>query len=156
MIKINKKTLQKSEEIKQMISTGVDLQEIIKLKFSRNKKNKNEWIIKNKNMFNNEELQYLEVDISEETSENKLDLILNLLEKQNEFIFSTQNKAINNQDKLNIPVDYYRLTNLKQQGLRINEKTYKKFIRFAKNNNYPIMTLINYILDDFLNKFDKN
>ena len=80
--------------------------------------------------------------------------MITLLKKQEEFISSIKDKTPNSEE-LNIPVDYYRLTNVKQQGLRINEKTYKRFIKFAKNNNYPIMTLINYILDDFLNKYDK-
>lgn len=162
---INKKTLQKIEEIKELIKNKVPLNEILKLKFARNQKNKNLWVEKFKDNFTEHELNYLESNIKKDVEadsnhlqnlslEQKLDLMINLLKKQGELISSAKDKS-SNSDELNIPVDYYRLTNVKQQGLRINEKTYKRFIKFAKNNNYPIMTLINYILDDFLNKYDK-
>lgn len=162
---INKKSLNKIEEIKELINKKTSLNEIVKLKFARNQKNKNIWVEKYSNEFTQEELNYLEVDIKKDgeaddnylqnlSLEQKVDLMINLLKKQDELISSTIDKTSQNEE-LNIPVDYYRLTNVKQQGLRINEKTYKRFIKFAKNNNYPIMTLINYILDDFLNKYDK-
>ena len=41
---INKKTLQKIEEIKDLIKNKVPLNEILKLKFARNQKNKNLWV----------------------------------------------------------------------------------------------------------------
>lgn len=162
---INKKTLEKIEEIKELIKKQIPLNEIVKLKFARNHKNKNLWIEKFKDNFTKDELKYLNFDLKEDIECNndnlknlsldeKIDLMINLFKKQDELFSSIKEKA-SNHEELNIPVDYYRLTNVKQQGLRINEKTYKRFIKFAKNNNYPIMTLINYILDDFLNKYDK-
>ena len=162
---INKKSLNKIEEIKDLINKKTPLNEIVKLKFARNHKNKNLWIEKFHDNFSEDELKYLESYTKKDgeaddnhlqnlSLDEKVDLMITLLKKQEEFISSIKDKTPNSEE-LNIPVDYYRLTNVKQQGLRINEKTYKRFIKFAKNNNYPIMTLINYILDDFLNKYDK-
>ena len=57
---INKKTLQKIEEIKDLIKNKVPLNEILKLKFARNQKNKNLWVEKFKDNFTDHELNYLE------------------------------------------------------------------------------------------------
>ena len=80
-------------------------------------------------------------------SDDILTLLLNLSRKSSII-------AVN--EELKVPIEYSKLQDLKVTNCRLSADIYKRFAEFCEKNNFTITSLMNYVLDDFLKKFDND
>lgn len=80
-------------------------------------------------------------------SDDILTLLLNLSQKSSII-------AVN--EELKVPIEYSKLQDLKVTNCRLSVDIYKRFAEFCEKNNFTITSLMNYVLDDFLKKFDND
>lgn len=168
-------TREKIENIKSWIEKEVELKEINK-KFFNTQNKKDDFLGKNYIYFSDTELEYLDFKIpnkkkvSEEipkiTVENK-EVSTNLLnsyfkDKTNaetliKMIEDYKNKDIKllDADEIEIPSEVLRLKNNGNINVKANAEQYQKIRELAVKNNVAIANFMNFVLWEFLKKFDK-
>lgn len=168
-------TKQKIENIKNWIEKEVELQEINK-KFFNTKNKKDDFLGKNYIYFSDAELEYLDFkipkkkkvseEIPEITTENT-EVSTNLLnsyfkDKTNaetliKMIEDYKNRDVKllDADEIEIPSEVLRLKNNGNINVKANAKQYQKIRELAVKNNVAIANFMNFVLWEFLKKFDK-
>ena len=168
-------TRQKLENIKDWIKREVKLQEINK-KFFNTKNKKDDFLGKNYIYFSDAELEYLDFEIPKEkkvseelqevTKENT-EVSTNLLnnyfkDKTNaetliQIIEDYKNRDIKilDPDEIEIPSEVLRLKNDGNINVKANASQYQRIRELAVKNNVAIANFMNFVLWEFLKKFDK-
>lgn len=176
MENLNHQTKEKINQIKKMIANKIDLQQIVKEKFS-SKTKKNSWLDKNNHYFTYDELLYLDysqtleiVDIdSEEKIEEKNQNITSLIQIKNieklsinerlRLILSDETLTklqilLNGPQTSNlsneIPIEYTKLTDIKIKNCRMSENIYNRLVKHCQKNNLTITSVLNYLIDSYL------
>lgn len=168
-------TKQKIENIKDWIKREVELQEINK-KFFNTKNKKDDFLGKNYIYFTAEELKYLEFEIPQKKGESEeipkvsvenKEVSTNLLnnyfkEKANvetliKIIEDYKNRDIKilDPDEIEIPSEVLRLKNDGNINVKANASQYQRIRELAVKNNVAIANFMNFVLWEFLKKFDK-
>lgn len=168
-------TKQKIENIKDWIKREVELKEISK-KFFNTQRKKKDFLKTNYIYFTDEELKYLDFEIPEEkkvseelqkvTKENT-EVTPNLLnnyfkDKTNaetliKMIEDYKNKDVKllDADEIEIPSEVLRLKNNGNINVKANAEQYQRIRELAVKNNVAIANFMNFVLWEFLKKFDK-
>lgn len=168
-------TRQKLENIKSWIEEKVDLKEINK-KFFNTQRKKKDFLGTNYIYFTDEELKYLDFEVPKKkeviektpkiTVENK-GVSTNLLnnyfkDKTNaetliRIIEDYKNRDIKllDPDEIEIPSEVLRLKNNGNINVKANAEQYQRIRELAVKNNVAIANFMNFVLWEFLKKFDK-
>lgn len=161
---MNYQTGEKIKKLKESINQGLELKEIIK-KYFKSQKQKDEWVLKYKDYFNVNELEYLvgseKKAKNEEVAPNQHQIALKnfytdienmqLLKEMIEDYKNRKEKCVILENgMLNLPLEVLQMKTDGTIGIKSNMAQYEEIKKIAFQNKISISTLVNYIFYEFL------
>lgn len=162
---MNYQTEEKIKKLKESINEGLELKEIIK-KYFKSQKQKDEWVLKYKEHFSENELEHLEITIenkvkNEDKTPNQHQIALKNfytdienMQLLKEIIADYKNRkekcVILENGMLNLPLEVLQMKSDGTIGIKSNMAQYEEIKEIAFRNKISISTLVNYIFYEFL------